>query len=113
MIDRFLTGIANAHGFLAKLWVLARPYWFTHERSTIRLGGLVFTIKEAWIGRAVLALIISLSVLWFTSPSSSIPGTRASTMRCRRGTPMYSGPSSRSLRCWRRCSSSPPSIAPG
>jgi vitamin B12/bleomycin/antimicrobial peptide transport system ATP-binding/permease protein len=63
MIDRFLTGIANAHGFLAKLWVLARPYWFTHERSTIRLGGLVFTIKEAWIGRAVLALIISLSVL--------------------------------------------------
>jgi putative ATP-binding cassette transporter len=63
MIDRFLTSVANAHGFLAKLWVLARPYWFTHERSTIRLGGLVFTIKEAWIGRAVLGLIISLSVL--------------------------------------------------
>lgn len=63
MIDRFLTGIANAHGFLAKLWVLARPYWFTDERSTIRLGGLVFTVKEAWIGRAVLALIITLSVL--------------------------------------------------
>jgi putative ATP-binding cassette transporter len=63
MIDRFLTSIANAHGFLAKLWVLARPYWFSQERSTIRLGGLVFTIREAWIGRAVLALIISLSVL--------------------------------------------------
>jgi putative ATP-binding cassette transporter len=63
MIDRFLTSVANAHSFLAKLWVLARPYWFTHERSTIRLGGLVFTIKESWIGRAVLGLIIILSVL--------------------------------------------------
>ena len=28
MIDRFLTRISNAHSFLAKLWVLARPYWF-------------------------------------------------------------------------------------
>jgi vitamin B12/bleomycin/antimicrobial peptide transport system ATP-binding/permease protein len=63
MIDRFLTSIANAHGFLAKLWVLARPYWFSQERSTIRFVGLDFTIKESWIGRAVLALIITLSVL--------------------------------------------------
>ena len=63
MIDRFLTRISNAHGFLAKLWVLARPYWFTQERSTIRILGLVLTVKEAWIGRAVLALIIALSVL--------------------------------------------------
>src|SRR5581483_8691475 len=63
MIDRFLTSIANAHSFLAKLWVLARPYWFTQERSTIRIGGLVFEMKESWIGRAVLALIIVLSVL--------------------------------------------------
>src|SRR5262249_53149219 len=54
MIDRFLTRIVNAHSFLAKLWVLARPYWFTQDRSTIRLGGIVFTVKEAWIGRFVL-----------------------------------------------------------
>jgi vitamin B12/bleomycin/antimicrobial peptide transport system ATP-binding/permease protein len=63
MIDRFLTGIVDAHSFLAKLWVLARPYWFTQDRSTIRLGGLVFTVKEAWIGRCVLMLNILLSVL--------------------------------------------------
>ena len=63
MIDRFLTRIVNAHSFLAKLWVLARPYWFTQDRSTIRLGGIVFTVKEAWIGRFVLALNIFLSVL--------------------------------------------------
>ena len=63
MIDRFLTGISDAHSFLAKLWVLARPYWFTQERSTIRVGGLAFTAKESWIGRSVLVLIITLSVL--------------------------------------------------
>jgi len=63
MIDRFLTRIVDAHSFLAKLWVLARPYWFTHDRSTIRFGGLAFTVKEAWIGRCVLLLNILLSVL--------------------------------------------------
>ena len=42
--------------------MLARPYWFTHERSTISIGSLVFTIKESWIGRAVLAMIVFLSV---------------------------------------------------
>ena len=63
MIDRFLTRISNAHSFLAKLWVLARPYWFTQDRSTIRILGLVLTVKEAWIGRGVLALSIFLSVL--------------------------------------------------
>jgi vitamin B12/bleomycin/antimicrobial peptide transport system ATP-binding/permease protein len=63
MIDRFLTRISNAHSFLAKVWVLARPYWFTQERSTIRIWGLTFTVREAWIGRGVLALILALSVL--------------------------------------------------
>jgi putative ATP-binding cassette transporter len=63
MIDRFLTRISNAHSFLAKLWVLARPYWFTEDRSTVRILGLVLTVKEAWIGRGVLALSIFLSVL--------------------------------------------------
>ena len=40
MIDRFLTRIANARGFLAKLWVLARPYWFAQELSTVRVVGV-------------------------------------------------------------------------
>ena len=38
MIDRFLTGIANAHGFLAKLWVLARPRAY---RMAGKLGRLL------------------------------------------------------------------------
>jgi putative ATP-binding cassette transporter len=63
MIDRFLTRISNAQSFLAKVWVLARPYWFAHERSTMSLWGLTFSIKEAWIARGVLVLIIVLSIL--------------------------------------------------
>ena len=39
MIDRFLTRIANAHSFLSKLWVLARPYWFAEERQPIDCSG--------------------------------------------------------------------------
>ena len=40
MIDRFLVRIANAHSFLSKLWVLARPYWFAEQRQTHRPVGL-------------------------------------------------------------------------
>ena len=95
MIDRFLTRIANARGFLAKLWVLARPYWFAQERQhgprggrRLHLQGGVDRARPCW--RAT----IILSVLSSTSQSRSIPGTRASTMRCRRRTPTSSGSSS-------------------
>src|SRR6185436_17803415 len=54
---------SNAHSFFAKLWVLARPYWFNADRQTIGLWGLNFTVREAWIARGTLALIISLSVI--------------------------------------------------
>ncbi len=63
MIDRFLTRIANAHSFLSKLWVLAKPYWFAEERQTIRLLGRSVLVKESWIARGLLALIVGLSVL--------------------------------------------------
>ena len=44
--------------------MLARPYWFTARApARFAFGGLVFTVREAWIARAVLALIIILSVL--------------------------------------------------
>ena len=48
---------------LAKLWFLARPYWFAQERGTVHVGGLTFTVKESWIGRFMLALNIASSVL--------------------------------------------------
>jgi putative ATP-binding cassette transporter len=63
MIDRFLVRIANARSFLAKLWVLARPYWFAEERQTVGLWGYSVVVKESWIARGLLAVIVGLSVL--------------------------------------------------
>lgn len=63
MIDRFLSGIANARTFLGKLWVLTRPYWFSEQRETISILGRSFVMKEAWIARGLLGLILGLSVL--------------------------------------------------
>ena len=62
MIDRFLVRIANAHSFLAKLWVLARPYWFAEERREVSLWGYSVMVKEAWVARALLAIIVLLTV---------------------------------------------------
>jgi putative ATP-binding cassette transporter len=63
MIDRFLIRIANAHSFLSKLWVLAKPYWFAEDRGTISVLGRSFSVREAWLARGLLALIVALSVL--------------------------------------------------
>jgi putative ATP-binding cassette transporter len=63
MIDRFLTRIAGARGFAAKLWVLTRPYWFAEERQSIRLPGFSVSVKECWIARGLLATTVALSVL--------------------------------------------------
>ncbi|MBX9590581.1 MAG: ABC transporter ATP-binding protein/permease [Hyphomonadaceae bacterium] len=63
MIDRFLTRLTNARSFLGKLWVLMRPYWFAEERERLELWGYSVTVKESWIARSVLAVIIVLSLL--------------------------------------------------
>ena len=63
MIDRFLTRIANARGFAGKLWVLMRPYWFAQERQRLELWGYGVTVKESWIARGLLGVIVGLSVL--------------------------------------------------
>ncbi len=64
MIDRFLVRIANAHSFLSKLWVLARPYWFAEQRQTIDLWGYSVVVKESWIARGLLAVIVGLSIFF-------------------------------------------------
>ncbi len=63
MIDRFLTSFVNARTFMSRLWVLSRPYWFAGEHTSIGWLGYSVTVKESWIGRGLLALIVSLSVL--------------------------------------------------
>ena len=62
MIDRFLLSFVNARTFLAKLWVLSRPYWFADESSTIGWRGYSVTMKESWIARGLLALIVLLTL---------------------------------------------------
>jgi putative ATP-binding cassette transporter len=63
MRDRLLLRIASAHGFLKKLWVLTRPYWFACDRTTIGAGRLSLAVKESTLARALLGLIVFLSVL--------------------------------------------------
>ena len=47
----------------AKLWVLVRPYWFAEERQTLALWGTSVTVKESWIARGLLAVIVALSII--------------------------------------------------
>jgi putative ATP-binding cassette transporter len=63
MIDRFLTRIASARTFAGKLWDLTRPYWFAQDRQTLRFRGFAFSIRECWIARALLAVVLAASVL--------------------------------------------------
>ena len=63
MIDRFLLRVANAHSFLSKLWVLTRPYWFADERQSVSAWHFTIAVREAWIARALLVLVVFLSVL--------------------------------------------------
>ena len=62
MIDRFLLSFANARTFLSKLWVLARPYWFAEERQSIGWRGYTVTVKESWIARGLLAVIVLMTI---------------------------------------------------
>ena len=43
--------------------MLVRPYWFAQERQTSACWGTSFTVKEAWIARGLLAVIVALSIL--------------------------------------------------
>ncbi len=63
MIDRFLIRMANARGFLSKLWALSRPYWYADEWADIPLGPWSFRMRERWVARATLAVIVVLSIL--------------------------------------------------
>ncbi len=63
MIDNFLRRMAAARGFLAKLWALAKPYWFATDRAEFRILGFSFSIREGWLGRGILILIFVLNIL--------------------------------------------------
>jgi vitamin B12/bleomycin/antimicrobial peptide transport system ATP-binding/permease protein len=61
MVDPFLTRMRDAHGFASKLWSLTRPYWYADDRQDISFLGLRLSLREAWIARGLLAVIVGLS----------------------------------------------------
>lgn len=54
--------VAAARGFLAKLWKLAAPYWWAEDKSEVRFLGFAVLVREKWVARGLLALIIGLAV---------------------------------------------------
>ena len=63
MIDTFLLKLAVARGFFAKLWALAKPYWFAKDPAVIRVLGFSLSLREGWLGRGILVLIFALNIL--------------------------------------------------
>lgn len=61
MIEDLVTRTAAARTFLAKLWALARPYWFAPEKTEIRMLGLHLVVPERWIARLLLATILAMN----------------------------------------------------
>lgn len=59
MID-LVRRTASARTFLGKLWTLARPYWFTDDRTEVNLLGLRFGLPERWLARGLLLVILTL-----------------------------------------------------
>jgi putative ATP-binding cassette transporter len=68
MIPDLVTRTAAARTFLAKLWQLARPYWFAPEKAEIRLFGLTLLVPERWIARLLLATILAMNffLVWMS-----------------------------------------------
>lgn len=61
MIQDLVTRTAAARSFLAKVWALARPYWFAPEKSEVRLFGVRFLVPERWIARLLLVAILGMN----------------------------------------------------
>lgn len=68
MIPDPVTRTAAARSFLAKLWQLARPYWFAPEKAELRLFGLTLLVPERWIARGLLATILAMNffLVWMS-----------------------------------------------
>ncbi|SEP58581.1 putative ATP-binding cassette transporter [Faunimonas pinastri] len=62
MITNLSQRILRARGFLAKLWTLTKPYWFAKDRVDISILGRSFGVRESWIARSLLLLILALNV---------------------------------------------------
>jgi putative ATP-binding cassette transporter len=57
-----LARLAATRGFIAKIWYLAKPYWFTEDVAELRAFGTTVRVPERWIARGLLAIIIAANV---------------------------------------------------
>ncbi|MFO1156072.1 MAG: ABC transporter ATP-binding protein/permease [Rhodospirillales bacterium] len=55
--------IAEARGFLGKLWRLAAPYWGTRDVAEIDFRGLTLRVPERWIARGLLCVVLFLNII--------------------------------------------------
>jgi putative ATP-binding cassette transporter len=55
--------VATARGFVGKLWKLSAPYWWAEDVSESRFLGMRFALREKWIARGLLAVVVILLVL--------------------------------------------------
>jgi putative ATP-binding cassette transporter len=62
MSDSVTSRVAAARGFLAKLWKLTAPYWWAEDMAQIRFFGFAFRVREKWIARSLLAVVIGMAV---------------------------------------------------
>jgi putative ATP-binding cassette transporter len=64
MRHAILARIAAATGLVARIWRLAAPYWWARDIGFERhILGYSIRLRECWIGRALLAVIIGMAVL--------------------------------------------------
>lgn len=57
-----LARLAETRGFLAKIWFLAKPYWFTEDIAELKAFGFTVRVPERWIARGLLMVIIGANI---------------------------------------------------
>ncbi len=63
MTESVLSRVATARGFFSQLWKLTAPYWWCEDEGIDRtILGLRVRIKEKWIARGLLLVIIGMAV---------------------------------------------------
>lgn len=70
MSQPMLSRVAQARGFLNQLWKLSAPYWWSEEIGIDRrIFGVHVTLKEKWVARGVLAVIVGMAVflVWLSA----------------------------------------------
>lgn len=63
MSTNLVRRIADTRGFLSKIWLLAKPYWFTDEDALVHFWFFRFRAKERWVARVLLFAVVALNLV--------------------------------------------------